>query len=80
MSLMADNGGTAVTFRVGVSHGPAVAGGTTTPATGGLVVPPHSSPLPFTGFDLGTALLLAALLVSLGCLLLVGGSRRHPIR
>jgi hypothetical protein len=80
MSVMADNGGTSITFRVEPAPGTPVVGGTKTPATGGVIVPPHSSPLPFTGFDASLALLLAVLLLSFGCLLLVAGRRRHPIR
>jgi hypothetical protein len=63
-------------------------GSSNTPVTlvitkGTSVPPPHTAPHPpsklsFTGFELTTALLLAALLLAVGSFLLVLGRRRRP--
>ena len=63
-------GGTPVTLVVSSS---AV---TPTPtATPGVVATPPRKPLAFTGFDLGTALVLTSLLLVVGVLFLVSGRR-----
>jgi hypothetical protein len=64
-------GGTPVTLIVP----PAVAQPSPTP---GVVITPPRPHLPFTGFDAGTALLLAVLLIALGALVLVKGHRAAP--
>jgi hypothetical protein len=72
-TLMADSGmaGTSVTLVVPPS---AVTPNVGTPAP----PPPHH--LPFSGFDLTTGLVLAALLLAAGALLLITGRRPTPWR
>jgi hypothetical protein len=48
--------------------------------TPGVVVTHPRPHLPFTGFDAGTALLLAVLLIALGAVLLVKGHRAPTSR
>ena len=45
-----------------------------------VVPPPHKHPLPFTGFALVPALVLALVLLAVGSVLLVGARRPVPVR
>lgn len=70
MAHNGSSGGTPVTLVV-----PPTATSPIPTATQGTSAPAPRPHLPFTGFDLGTALLLTALLLAAGFLLLASGRR-----